>query len=170
MSKPVMSPDFWKHRLNTSNELRYSVFNTPEKEWNEINEHHNKMLLKHIDVANDKVLEAGCSYGRWSHLFTNYTGVDISPDFIKLAQKTYPDKANNFLVGDLRNLPFKDDTFDWCFHISVKGMIIREVGGETWDIISKELLRVSKKVLTLEYGGSLLAKNSDRDNVEILTR
>lgn len=170
MTKPVMNPEFWRERLYSSHELRCSVFNTSKENWEEINNHHYKMLTTHIKVNNDKVLEAGCGYGRWAYLFTNYTGVDISPDFIKLAQETYPERKNNFLVGDLRNLPFEDNTFDWCFHISVKGMIVREVGSKTWDIIEKELLRVSKKVLCLEYGGSLLSNNPNRDNIEILTK
>ena len=162
-----MNPEFWKTRLQGIPELRYAVYNCPLEDWEEINKHHYKMLTHYIDVENDKVLEAGCAFGRWSPLFTNYTGVDISPDFIKIAQKTYPEHVSNFLVGDLKNLPFPDKHFDWCFTISTKEMIKREINKETWDIMENELLRVSKKVMILEYSSSL-PSNSNRDNIEIL--
>lgn len=164
-----MTPEFWKGRISSSPVLRHSVYRCDEIDWQRINQHHHHMLNKHIDVKKDKVLEAGCAYGRWSYLFSNYTGVDISPDFIKLAQESYPDNADNFLVGDLRNLPFDDDTFDWCFLVSIKGMIIREMGKDVWDSMETELIRVSKKILILEYSNSL-PDNPKRDNVEILTK
>lgn len=167
MGKPVMNPDFWRGRLQSASELRYAVYSCPEEDWNQINEHHYKILTQYIDVKNSKVLEAGCGFGRWSPLFENYTGVDISPDFIRLAKENYPLHSDNFLVGDLKTLPFPDKHFDWCFHISVKEMIRREIGNETWGLIEKELLRVSKKVLTLEYSSSL-PSNPNRDNIEIL--
>jgi len=169
MKKPVMNPEFWKRRLDTSTELRYSVFNCPDPDWQIINQHHYSMLTKHIDIKNDKVLEAGCAFGRWSPLFVNYTGIDISPDFISLAKQNYPLHKENFICGDLRKIPYENNSFDWCFTISTKGMIIREINQETWDHIESELKRVSKKVLILEYSASLL-NNPDRDNVEILIK
>jgi len=167
MKKPVMTPEFWKQRLEISNELRYSVYNCPEMDWQRINQHHYHMLRKHIDVKNDKVLEAGCAYGRWSPLFVNYTGIDISPDFISLAKENYPLHAENFICGDLKKIPYENNSFDWCFTISTKEMIIREISQEAWNHIQSELKRVAKKVLILEYSSSL-PNNPNRDNIEIL--
>lgn len=167
MKEPVTNPEFWANRLKTASQLRHSVFLCNDFDWEEINIHHYHMLTKHINVKNDKVLEAGCGYGRWSPLFKNYTGVDISPDFINLAKEQYPMHADNFMCMDLKKLPFEDKTFDWCFTVSTKAMIIREINQETWNVIEKELIRVSKKVLILEYTPSL-PNNPNRDNVEIL--
>jgi len=169
MNEPVMSPDFWKSRLSEATQLRQSVYYCSDMDWQNINEHHYKSLKNTINVKCDKVLEAGCAFGRWSPLFKNYTGVDISPDFISLARENYPLHRENFFCYDLRNLPFKDNTFDWCFTISTKEMIIREVNEETWMEIEKEILRVSKKFLILEYSSSLPG-NPNRDNLQIITK
>jgi SAM-dependent methyltransferase len=167
MKEPVMDPNFWATRLKNSSQLRHSVFLCSDNDWEEINIHHYHMLTKYIDVKKDKVLEAGCGYGRWSPLFKNYTGVDISPDFINLAKDKFPMHKNNFICEDLKKLPFNDKVFDWCFTVSTKAMIIREVDLNTWIEMENELKRVAKKVLILEYSYSL-PSNTNRDNVEII--
>lgn len=169
MGQDVMNSEFWKERLENSTKLHHSVFICNDFEWEEINTHHYHMLTKHIDVKNNKVLEAGCGYGRWSPLFKNYKGVDISSDFIELAKTNYPLHADNFICGDLRKLPFKDNSFDWCFTVSTKAMIIREVNQETWDEIENELKRVAKNIMILEYSHSL-STNLNRDNIQIITQ
>lgn len=47
----------------------------------------------------------------------NYFGVDISKEVVKLAKKNFKKKVGkqNFKVGDIRELPFKDQTFDAVF-------------------------------------------------------
>lgn len=167
MKEPVMQPDFWHNRLKNASKLHHSVFLCSDNDWEEINIHHYHMLTKHINVKQDKVLEAGCGYGRWSPLFKNYTGIDISPDFINLAKDRFPIHKDNFICGDLRSLPFEDKAFDWCFTISTKAMIIREIDLNTWNKIEDELKRVAKKILILEYSHSL-PSNINRDIVEII--
>ena len=169
MKDKVMSPEFWKERISNSNHLRESVYICDDFDWQSINEHHYKVLKNTINVKTDKVLEAGCGYGRWSPLFKKYTGVDISPDFISLAKENYPLHKENFFCYDLRKLPFEDNSFDWCFTISTKEMIIREVDTKTWDEIEKEVLRVANKFLILEYSESL-PSNRNRDNLQIISK
>lgn len=47
----------------------------------------------------------------------DYFGVDISREVVKLAKKNFKGRVekNHFLVGDIRKLPFKDNTFDFVF-------------------------------------------------------
>lgn len=62
-----------------------------------------EILDKYIDW-NAKTIEIGCGTGRWSELFSDYYGIDISEKLIEHAKKTYPDKL--FSVDDIRNSRF----------------------------------------------------------------
>lgn len=151
MSKPVDKIEFWKNRIDTAVSEHYAVYVANEPLWNRINQVHER-IIKELIKDSDKVLDAGCAYGRSSIFFNKeqYTGIDFSPDFIEIAKKKYPE--NKFLVGNLKKLPFKAKEFDWAFCISMKRMIIDNCGDEEWDKMAKELKRVAKKVLILEYG------------------
>lgn len=152
--KPIDRQDFWKERIDNAKktEDRLSVYVTTRKDWQVIEENHKKnieLLIKDTD----KVLDAGCGYGRLSEVIKNYTGVDFSSDFINWAREKYPDKT--FIQGNLKDLTFKKHQFDWAICSSIKAMIINNLGQEEWDSILKELKRVAKKVLILEYEESL---------------
>ena len=95
------------------------------------------------------MLDAACGYGRLSPIFEKYIGVDFSPDFINIARKSFPKKE--FLVANIKELPFEDNKFDWSICSSLKTMIEENSGEEEWNKMKKELLRVSKKILILEY-------------------
>ncbi len=62
----------------------------------------------------DSVLDAGCGNGRLVKLFDGkniaYTGCDNNLEFIKIAKKNNP--GNNFILGDLMNMPFQGESFD----------------------------------------------------------
>lgn len=146
MSKPVNKTDFWKDRLKNASVLHHSVYITSPKDWDFLNKEHTKILEPYKDK---KVLDAGCGYGRWADFFSNYKGVDLSPDLIDKAKALYPNK--DFMVGLLEDLPFKDKEFDMSFCVSIKHMIIANLGEEQWNKMFKELQRVSKEVLILEY-------------------
>ena len=68
----------------------------------------------------DRVLDVGCGNGRLVELFKsvniNYTGLDISEELIKIAQAKYPN--NNFIVGNLVDLPNFSTQFDSVFAIA----------------------------------------------------
>lgn len=162
--------EFWKERIDDAkknNKIYYSVFLANETIWKKLNDDHRKILEKEIKKG-DRVLDAGCGYGRNSEMIKSkkYIGVDFSPDFIELAKELYPDRE--FLVADIKDLPFEDKEFDVSICVSVKGMIIGNLGNKEWDKMQKELKRVSNRLLILEYGsGDSLSKYTS-DKYEIL--
>lgn len=148
---PVFEKSFWKERLATAKSrghLHFSVYLAQPTLWAKIEESHKEIIAKKIPKT-AKVLDVGCGYGRLSPLFKNYTGVDFSPDLLEEARIMFPGKT--FIEADLRELPFKDGEFGWAVLASVKHMIIGRKGEEVWQQCLKEIKRVAKKVLILEY-------------------
>jgi SAM-dependent methyltransferase len=147
---PVSATDFWKERIARAERdgiEHYSVYLANPPLWESIITAHERIIRK--ETADLSVLDAGCAYGRVSQWVDNYYGVDISPDFIDIARAKYPHKS--FEVADLRALPFADEQFDIAVVVSIREMIIGNLGGEVWDEMEKELKRVCKRVLVLEY-------------------
>ena len=56
----------------------------------------------------------GCASGIQSKILSSdgfeMTGMDLSPRMIKEAEKRLPEA--NFIVGDITQMPFKDNSFD----------------------------------------------------------
>lgn len=148
MGKSIDELNFWKDRIDTAQKEHYSVYVCGEQMWKDINTIHNEIFDKEIKPT-DKVLDAGCGYGRWSEKFDNYTGIDFSPDFIAKAQSKYPQKT--FIQADLKDLPFKDKEFDVAFCVSIKKMICDNLGENEWNKMEIELKRIAYKVLVMEY-------------------
>lgn len=152
MKQPVDKIEFWKGRIErVAREKKpenYSVYISHKSQWEGIAAVHKALIRKHC--AGKVVLDAGCGYGRVSEWVDNYTGIDFSPDFIALARVKYP--TGNFMVADLLDLShFNDHNFDVAVVISIKQMIIDNLGPHVWDKMEKELRRVAKEVLILEY-------------------
>lgn len=145
MNKEIDKIKFWKDRIDTATKDFFTVYVTGEKDWEFINKYHQE----HFKIMSGRILDAGCAYGRNSIFFDNYVGVDFSPDFIKMAKKKCADK--DFIQANLKQLPFKDKEFNWAFCVSIKKMIIDNLGKEEWLLIQKELKRVADKLLVLEY-------------------
>jgi len=67
--------------------------------------------------AGDTVLDVGCGFGdfkAWCESKAcpvNYTGIDVSPDLLLQAQMRHPDA--HFVVGDLFDMDFEAQSFDW---------------------------------------------------------
>lgn len=149
MSLPVDKTEFWKKRIADSErygDIHHSVYISRMSLWEEIEEEHKKILAPYKEK---RVLDAGCGYGRMAPFFDDYTGVDMSPDLLEIAEKDHPEKL--FIEGRLEQLPVEDGEFDMAFCISIRGMIIGNLGEEAWEKIEKELRRVAKEVLILEY-------------------
>ena len=76
------------------------------------------LILEEIKKCNfETLLDAGCGTAPMISLLSEeycdkkYTGIDLSPEMIKQAQKK--DLPNcEFIVGDCENLPFEENTFD----------------------------------------------------------
>lgn len=150
MAKPIEKLEFWKNRIDTAVNEHYSVYVVHEAGWKAIYEKHKEIISQHIPEGS-KVLDAGCGYGRMAVLFSpeNYLGIDFSPDFIEMAKKKYP--AYSFEVQNLKELPYKKDTFDWAIIVSIKKMVRDNLGDKEWNIMEKNLKKVAKNVLVLEY-------------------
>lgn len=148
MTDPIDNLDFWKQRIRRAKRehRNYAVYLASKTLWEEI-EAQNASTLR--NTVSGRVLDVGCGYGRISPLIRDYTGVDFSPDFIEWAKELYPDKM--FMVADIRNLPFKDNEFDWAVCASIKQMVIKNLGIGEWQKMEKEIRRVAKKILILEY-------------------
>lgn len=60
------------------------------------------------------VLDIGCGTGTFTKIMDDFgfrcSGLDISPNLIKIAEKKYPHIY--FKIGDAENLPFESDSFD----------------------------------------------------------
>ena len=150
LNKPIDKLEFWKERIDKATEEQFSVYVIHRAGWNHIFEVHKEIIKEHIKPT-DRVLDAGCGYGRMAALFTpeNYVGIDFSPDFIAKAESKYPNHM--FMIGDLKKLKFEKGEFDWAFCVSIKRMVVDNLGEEAWKKMEKELKRVAKKVLILEY-------------------
>jgi SAM-dependent methyltransferase len=148
MKNPVTKDSFWKERLEADNELRLSVYRCSLEEWNHLTKVHEN-IFKAMGVGG-KVLDAACGYGRLSELFTDYTGIDISETFISRAKELYPNKE--FVCADLaKEVQYPSKYFDWVIAVSLKEMLIREMGEAYWNHVFEELKRLGKNVLLLEY-------------------
>jgi len=75
-------------------------------------------ILANIGILNhDSVLDVGCGFGDfnlWSEqqdISLQYTGIDLSPDLLAQAKKRHTDSS--FFAGDLFDMNFEDQSFDW---------------------------------------------------------
>jgi SAM-dependent methyltransferase len=88
---------------------------------------------------NQRILDLGCGPGRHSLALLKrgyaVTGIDISEDFIRLAQKQCQQPQNRFVVADARDLPFMDH-FDWVFSLCEGAFGIMENDEEHKRILS----------------------------------
>ncbi len=101
-------------------------------------------------------LDVGCGIGSQAIMLAeavgvagHVTGVDRSPEFLdcarSIAEKAGIPEQVSFQEGDMNNLPFDDDTFDWVWSADCAGY----APGEPLPLL-KELVRVVKP------GGSVI--------------
>lgn len=160
--KPILEPQFWKERLQEAQEkgqLWRTVFHCNKETWDKIEQRHREILAQHIKPT-DSILDAGCGYGRLLTILPRewkgaYMGVDLSPDLIRLAiERTYPPRL--FMCKDLREIsklchPTKFLRYDWAILISIRPMVIGNLGQEEWNKMEAEIRKLSSKLLYLEY-------------------
>lgn len=104
--KPDTAKELLKKVQNDYKKIAGEFDKTRKRPWPEF-EYFKKYIQK-----NDIVLDIGCGNGRLYEFLKDipdikYTGIDNNNEFIKIAQKNYP--SANFVVGNLMNLPFKDN-------------------------------------------------------------
>ena len=153
--EPINDPNYWARRLAVQgkDERHKAIFITSKENWDAIAEKHRMILARHIHPEHS-VLDAGCAWGRLLDLMPTdwrgfYQGIDLSPDFIELARREYPQRA--FRVADMRQIPFLTGTFDFAVLISIRPMVKRNLGEDEWEKMEKELKRVARNLLVLEY-------------------
>lgn len=146
---------YWRRRLREARELHHAIFRCPADRWERIAEKHREILARLIQPR-DSILDAGCGWGRLLDLLPptwdgRYLGVDLSPDFVRMAQELHP--RREFVVTDLRRLDVPD-TFDVAVLISMRPMIRRNLGDEAWAEVESRLRDRVSRILYLEYDES----------------
>lgn len=162
MPEQILDPSYWAQRLKQAQggELHHAIFRCPLDRWQRIAAKHREILAKYIQPT-DKILDVGCGWGRLLELMPSertacYIGVDLSPDFIALAKERHPKPNCHFVVGDIRNWERSwglDDVIkmDWAVLISIRPMVIRNLGSDVWSEMEREIRLVAKRLMYLEY-------------------
>lgn len=178
MTVPIEDPEFWKERIYSvvaqNRPIHQIIYNDSSALWEHVQEETMYNLKKQVRSA-WKVLDAGCGFGgvleclEKANIEVDYTGVDLSPDLIRIANlrhRVEPERGGRrFLVGDLRSLPFPNSQFDIVIARSVEGPIKGNVGYDVWDKMLIEMRRVCKyRVLLLNYP----TKTDERMEVRIV--
>lgn len=151
MKRQVEDEKFWDDRITMAKGrgfIHHSVYEAPPQLWQAMEDRHKGIILEHVTGP---VLDIACGYGRFAKYFdtSSYIGVDLSKSFIEIAEENNP--GYKFVQSRIEDLPFEDDQFEWGFGVSIKAMIVREMGQEPWDAMEKELRRVCKNLIFLEY-------------------
>ena len=153
----IFNTDYWKGRLDLVAKhrapLHHAIFRCQTERWEKIEAKHKEILATHV-YSDTTILDAGCAWGRlltllpaWWH--GGYLGIDLSPDFIALAESVHTTKR--FQCLDLRNLDHIHGCFDIGVLISIRPMIKRNMGDEVWAGIESNLYKVCNRCLFLEY-------------------
>lgn len=79
-----------------------------------------KLLLDNLPKKQQlKILDLGCGTGgflnKLKKKYQNVTGIDISPEMLKIARKKYSHLSGNLIEGTAENLPFKKNSLDVVF-------------------------------------------------------
>jgi demethylmenaquinone methyltransferase/2-methoxy-6-polyprenyl-1,4-benzoquinol methylase len=101
--------------------------------------------------AGSRGLDAGCGVGTHTLWLAeavspdgHVTGIDISRECLAYAEETASKselaEAVSFQYGDMNDLPFEDDTFDWAWNVDT----LWPVGGKDPRPLVNELIRVVK--------------------------
>ncbi len=112
-----------------------------------------KQLTSIGDLNGCAVLDVGCGFGdlygylQAKGIRVDYTGIDLSPDFIKTARKLYPDAR--FVVGDFEDAHF-DGMFDWSFESGIFNLKIENNDAFIRNTL-KKMFRLSKKGFAADF-------------------
>jgi len=122
-------------------------------------------IFRSIEEKSISVLDVPCGYGRFSELFLkrslDLTSVDISFPMV-LATRKYSPPANSkhhFLVGDIKQLPLKENSFDCIVTIRLFQHVLNS--SDRCQIL-KELHRVAKRIVIISFYRYNLLHSAER--------
>ena len=133
-----------------------------------VNKRERKILEKIFGSIREKsisILDVPCGYGRFSELFLkrslNLTSADISFPMVLTTKKYSPltNSPHHFLVGDIKHLPLKENSFDCIVTVRLFQHILKS---STRFQILKELHRVAKKMVIISFYRYNLLHNIER--------
>jgi len=134
------------------------------------------VLPPEFNPYEDTLLDVGCGIGDlWAYCVEIlkcdaplYTGIDTDIEIIKLAQKKFPNVADNFIVDDL-NIHASTNRYDWVVAMSAFNEITviedKQVSLNIEDII-KQMYSIANKGIALNLMHTHLTE-SDKDVLHI---
>lgn len=150
------SPAYWARRLALAQKgglsRHRSVLDCSWDDW-QAYQRQTADILGQTLRPGQSVLDAGCGYGALRDCLkslpfdVDYAGVDYCSEMIAAA-------ADAALVcGDIRALPFPDQSFDWVVCRNLEGTMKTLVSFADWRRAKTEMLRVGKRLLLISGNG-----------------
>lgn len=148
-------PNFWRYRINRALALgmpaRWAVYEVGEKDWHEF-QYQTREILHEIVRPNMSVLDVGCGIGSLLDCIPQkcrYTGWDVSPDLIEIANIQNAHRRNaHFYTFDLRELlqtKMVYDKFDVVILRSIRGTVGDNLPEGEWPLIEHELKKMGRQ-------------------------
>lgn len=112
--------------------------------------------LRGIDnLGNKKIIDVGCGLGDFYFylkenkvLNINYTGIELHPEIVKLANHKYPNL--NIKCGDILNFKYEKNHFDYAFASGLFNFALDDWYFRT-ETIMKHLFHISKYGISLNF-------------------
>lgn len=152
MSEKIFDSNYWMRRMERAKRPHHAVYICRDELWQEIEESH-RVILENCVTPEMSILEVGCGWGRLLSLLPqewkgDYLGIDLCPGFIDKARSTWP--GREFRCADIREFDIQKQ-YDMCIMISIKPMILRNVGETAWSEIEQKCKKHARQILYLEY-------------------
>ena len=138
----------WDYRAKILKDEYKSVM--PQSFPDIVNIHIHNLHIREVEsflpLSNAYVLDVGCGWGRVSESLAKknrsakFFGIDISSGFVDLFNQHLKQRGKA-IVGDMRNLPFKNQTFDLVYNVEAFEYLSHERDQEK---SISEMLRVLK--------------------------
>lgn len=108
-----------------------------------------KLIIKLLDIKDEKILDIGCGTAFYSNLFKNYTGIDNSQGMLDQAKA-------KVILANAESLPFEDNSFGAVISVTA----IHNV--KNFKKAIQEIKRVAKNKIAI----SILKKSNNFKAIE----
>ncbi len=102
---------------------------------------------KEGDTVLDVCTGTGSQAIAFGRIGCRVTGVDLSPDMLRIAESKNARSGVEFRIADATNLPFQNKQF----HIASISLALHDMPREVRPLVLKEMERVSEKVIVVDY-------------------